>query len=96
MSENHTKFKEKISMPIRINTSSPYLYSWGFSKYGQTGIENSQYTINPTLKKIPLNPNIKEIFAGEYILYDIRPFNQLINFTFNGNETKYFINFKYI
>ena len=66
MNENHTKFKEKISMPIRINPSSPFLYTWGFSKYGQTGIENSQYTINPTLKKIPLNPNIKEIFAGEF------------------------------
>ena len=62
-----------------INIKKKYFFSTDYSS-----ITTFRFNLNnPQLAYTEIN--------GEYILYDVRPFNQLINFTFNGNETKYFI-----
>ena len=63
--ENENENEEEI--PANL------IYSWGFSKYGQTGIENSNYILSPTIMNFSqiinseqFSPNIEiEPYAGE-------------------------------
>ena len=57
-----------------------HLYSWGFSKYGQTGIDNCQYTDEPNMLFVPLVKDIESISNGE--------FNS--SFIFNDNKSYIF------
>ena len=43
-----------------------HIYSWGFSKYGQTGIDNCQYTDEPNQLFIPLIKDIISMSNGEF------------------------------
>ena len=43
-----------------------HLYSWGFSKYGQTGIDNCQYTDEPNMLFVPLIKDVESISNGEF------------------------------
>ena len=67
-----------------------HIYSWGFSKYGQTGIENCQYTDEPNMLFIPLLKQVISISSGEFnssflfednktYLYGLNTFGQLGN-----------------
>ena len=76
-----------------------YIYSWGFSKYGQTGLENCQYTDSPNKLIIPISKDIKSVFCGEYnssfilknnktYLYGLNTFGQLGNGTHKNTSKK--------
>ena len=43
-----------------------HIYSWGFSKYGQTGVDNCQYTDEPNMLFVPLIKEIVSIYTGEF------------------------------
>ena len=57
-----------------------HLYSWGFSKYGQTGIDSCQYTDEPNMLFVPLVKDVESISNGE--------FNS--SFIFNDNKSYIF------
>jgi alpha-tubulin suppressor-like RCC1 family protein len=70
--------------------SNYYIYNWGFSKYGQTGLENCQYTDEPNILLIPPTKDILSISSGEFnssiiykdnktYLYGLNTFGQLGN-----------------
>ena len=40
-------YEKKKPIPIKLKQNNIKIYSWGFSKNGQTGIENCQYTPEP-------------------------------------------------
>ena len=72
------------------------IYSWGFSKYGQTGLDNCQYTDEPNTLLIPLIKNVTSISNGEFnssfilednksYIYGLNTFGQLGN---GGNRNK--------
>ena len=67
-----------------------HIYSWGFSKYGQTGVDNCQYTDEPNMLFVPLIKEIVSIYTGEFnssfifkdngaYLYGLNTFGQLGN-----------------
>ena len=72
------------------------IYSWGFSKYGQTGLDNCQYTDEPNKLLIPLIKKVTSISNGEFnssfifednksYIYGLNTFGQLGN---GGNRNK--------
>ena len=74
----------------KIEMNEMHIYSWGFSKYGQTGLDNCQYTDEPNKLFIPLIKKVKSISNGEFnssfifednksYLYGLNTFGQLGN-----------------
>ena len=59
-------YEKKKPIPIKLKQNNIKIYSWGFSKYGQTGIENCQYTPEPhNIKFQSPNLEILNISTGE-------------------------------
>ena len=59
-------YEKKKPIPIKIKQNNIKIYSWGFSKNGQTGIENCQYTPEPhNIKFQSPNNEIIKIITGE-------------------------------
>jgi len=59
-------YEKKKPIPIKIKQNNIKIYSWGFSKNGQTGIENCQYTPEPhNIKFQSPNNEIIKIISGE-------------------------------
>ena len=84
------KEKEKESNDNKNQNDDCYIYSWGFSKYGQTGLENCQYTDEPNKLLIPIKKQVTSISCGEFntaiifqdnktYLYGLNTFGQLGN-----------------
>ena len=74
-------------------TDEMHIYSWGFSKYGQTGIDNCQYTDEPNKLFIPLIKDIICMSNGEFnssfIFKDNKSYTYGLNtFCQLGNGTK--------
>ena len=76
-----------------------HIFSWGFSKYGQTGIDNCQYTDEPNMLFVPLIKDIISISNGEFhssfifkdnkaYLYGLNTFGQLGNGSNRVNSKK--------
>lgn len=68
MSDKQLKVKPLLqnnNKPIKLKENTNHLYTWGFSKYAQTGIDNCQYSIEPTYLNFPLAQEITTISAGE-------------------------------
>ena len=74
----------------KIEMNEIHIYSWGFSKYGQTGLDNCQYTDEPNKLFIPLIKKVKSISNGKFnssfifednksYLYGLNTFGQLGN-----------------
>ena len=65
--ENENENENEEEIPANL------IYTWGFSKYGQTGIENANYILSPTIINFSqiinseqFSPNIElEPYAGE-------------------------------
>ena len=80
-------------METKNQKTEYYIYSWGFSKYGQTGLENCQYTDEPNKLLIPITKQIKSICCGEYNTSLIFPDNKTYIYGLNtfgqlGNGSK--------
>ena len=87
------ELKEKEKSNIKSSKPSDYhIYNWGFSKYGQTGLDNCQYTDEPNKLFIPLVKEVISISCGEFnssiifkdnktYLYGLNTFGQLGNGT---------------
>ena len=84
-----SKEKEKSNIKS-IKPGEYHIYNWGFSKYGQTGLENCQYTDEPNKLFIPLIKEVISISCGEFnssiifkdnktYLYGLNTFGQLGN-----------------
>ena len=61
--------KEKDKETKILNNTKPKeynIYCWGFSKYGQTGLDNCQYTYEPNKLFIPLIKEAISISCGEF------------------------------
>ena len=67
-----------------------HIYNWGFSKYGQTGLDNCQFTDEPNKLFIPLTKEVISLSCGEFnsslifkdnktYLYGLNTFGQLGN-----------------
>lgn len=54
-----------MNKTIKLQKNQNHIYTWGFSKYAQTGISNCQYCIEPTYLNFPLNQEIIVVAAGE-------------------------------
>ena len=68
MSDKQLKVKpllQNTNKPIKLKENTNHIYTWGFSKYAQTGIDNCQYSIEPTYLNFPLAQEIASIAAGE-------------------------------
>ena len=88
-----SKEKEKEKSNIKqLKSNDLYIYNWGFSKYGQTGLDNCQYTDEPNKLFIPLKKEVISISCGEFnssiifkdnktYLYGLNTFGQLGNGT---------------
>ena len=88
-----SKEKEKEKTNIKqLKSNDLYIYNWGFSKYGQTGLDNCQYTDEPNKLFIPLKKEVISISCGEFnssiifkdnktYLYGLNTFGQLGNGT---------------
>ena len=87
--DSNEKEKEKQN-PIPSKSDNYNIYSWGFSKYGQTGLDNCQYTDEPNKLFIPLIKEVVSISCGEFnssiifkdnktYLYGLNTFGQLGN-----------------
>ena len=93
------KEKEKESNDTKNQNDDYYIYSWGFSKYGQTGLENCQYTDEPNKLLIPIKKQVTSISCGEFntaiifqdnktYLYGLNTFGQLGNGVKRFNSKK--------
>ena len=87
--DSNEKEEEKQN-PIPSKSDNYNIYSWGFSKYGQTGLDNCQYTDEPNKLFIPLIKEVVSISCGEFnssiifkdnktYLYGLNTFGQLGN-----------------
>ena len=67
-----------------------HIYNWGFSKYGQTGLDNCQFTDEPNKLFIPLTKEVISLSCGEFnsslifkdnktYVYGLNTFGQLGN-----------------
>ena len=85
-----SKEKEKSDLTKPLKSNEYHIYNWGFSKYGQTGLENCQYTDEPNKLFIPLIKEVISIPCGEFnssiifkdnktYLYGLNTFGQLGN-----------------
>ena len=78
---------------------STFIYSWGFSKYGQTGLDNCQYTDEPNKLFVPIIKELSSISTGEFntafifqdnnaFIYGLNTFGQLGNGNSKNNSKK--------
>ena len=88
-SKEKEKSESDSTKPLKSNKEY-HIYNWGFSKYGQTGLENCQYTDEPNKLFIPLIKEVISISCGEFnssiifkdnktYLYGLNTFGQLGN-----------------
>ena len=88
-SKEKEKSESESTKPLKSNKEY-HIYNWGFSKYGQTGLENCQYTDEPNKLFIPLIKEVISISCGEFnssiifkdnktYLYGLNTFGQLGN-----------------
>ena len=82
-----------------MEANQKHIFSWGFSKYGQTGIDKCQYTDEANMLFIPLIKDVISISNGEFhssfifkdnkaYLYGLNTFGQLGNGTNRVNSKK--------
>ena len=90
--------KQNENEKNNLSSSQPnnyHIYNWGFSKYGQTGLDNCQFTDEPNKLFIPLTKEVISLSCGEFnssiifkdnktYLYGLNTFGQL------GNGSKRF------
>ena len=85
-----------VDLSDKLEKSEINIYSWGFSKYGQTGLDNCQFTDEPNKLIIPLIKKVIFFSNGEYnssfifednstYLYGLNTFGQIGN---GGNRNK--------
>ena len=86
--ENENENENEEDIPVNL------IYSWGFSKYGQTGIENLNYLLTPSITNFTqiinseqFSPNIEiEPYTGEsHSAFLIREQNQTYLYMFGKN-----------
>ena len=76
-----------------------HIYSWGFSKYGQTGLDNCQYTDEPNKLFIPLIKEVISLSNGEFnssfifkdnksYIYGLNTFGQIGNGSHRNKSKK--------
>ena len=84
------KEEKESSKTKPLKSNNYHIYNWGFSKYGQTGLDNCQYTDEPNKLFIPLIKEVISISCGEFnssiifkdnktYLYGLNTFGQLGN-----------------